>query len=218
MNVILSTVCLIGSYGVGKSSLVTSYMYQTFNDNVESTIGMSFFTKLIKHCDYCVDLNIWDTAGQERYANLLSMYSRNANIILSMLDPTNPDDSYNYIKKNIVRILENRIKNPPYCIHIVVSKMDTQKNRENAENLAKKTHKFIKKTLKSLNNSFTNIHIFYTSSYNKINIEEPFVHCLERIYREKNENFQKKSNETDKLLLYVSDTENKKSCYSCSYI
>jgi hypothetical protein len=135
-----------------------------------------------------------------------------------MLDPTNPDDSYNYIKKNIVRILENRIKNPPHCIHIVVSKMDTQKNRENAENLAQKTHKFIKKTLKSLNNSFTNIHIFYTSSYNKINIEEPFVHCLERIYREKNEDFQENSKKTDKLLLYVSEPENKKSCYSCSYI
>ena len=217
MNVIMSTVCLIGSYSVGKSSLVTSFIYQTFKDNVESTIGMSFFTKLIKHDNYCIDLNIWDTAGQERYANLLPMYSRNANIILSMIDPTNTDVSYNYIKKNIAMILENRIKNPPYCIHIVVSKMDTQKNKENAENLAKNTYKFIKKTLKSLN-SFTNIHIFYTSSYNKINIEEPFVHCLERIYREKNEDFQEKSKETDKLLLYVSEPENKKSCYSCSYI
>ena len=133
MNVIPTTVCLIGSYGVGKSSLVTSYIYNKFNDNIESTIGMSFFTKLIKHDNYCIDLNIWDTAGQERYASLLSMYTRTADCILSMLDPTKHMDSYNYIKKNIVNVLENRIKDPPYCIHIVISKMDTQKNKENAE-------------------------------------------------------------------------------------
>ena len=103
MNVIPTTICLIGSYGVGKSSLVSSYIYNKFN-NIESTIGMSFFTKLIKHDNYCIDLSIWDTAGQERYSSLLSMYTRNANIILSMLDPTNPTDSYNYVKKNIVNV------------------------------------------------------------------------------------------------------------------
>ena len=58
MNVIQTTVCLIGSYGVGKSSLVTSYIYNKFNNNIESTIGMSFFTKLIKHNNYCIDFGI----------------------------------------------------------------------------------------------------------------------------------------------------------------
>ena len=217
MNVIPTTICLIGSYGVGKSSLVSSYIYNKFN-NIESTIGMSFFTKLIKHDNYCIDLSIWDTAGQERYSSLLSMYTRNANIILSMLDPTNPTDSYNYVEKNIVNVLENRINDPPYCIHIVISKMDTQKNKENAEKLAKKTYKFIKNLLKSQDNSFTTIEIFYISSYRFINIKEPFIHCLEKIYREKTENIQENTKETDRLLLYNSENELRKKCSHCSYI
>ncbi len=59
--------------------------------------------------------------------------------------------------------------------------MDTQKNKENAEKLAKNTYKFIKNLLKSQDNSFTTIEIFYTSSYKLENIKEPFIKCLEKI-------------------------------------
>ncbi|XP_049527381.1 ras-related protein Rab-31-like isoform X3 [Dermacentor silvarum] len=59
-------VCLLGDSGVGKSSILQRFVYNTFNSSAESTIGASFMMKNLVLHDRTFKFNIWDTAGQER--------------------------------------------------------------------------------------------------------------------------------------------------------
>ena len=78
----LIKMCILGNSNTGKSSIVFRLARDEFNANPESTIGASFFTKIIDNIKY----EVWDTAGQERYLALCSMYYRNTDIILLTFD------------------------------------------------------------------------------------------------------------------------------------
>lgn len=77
---------LIGDPSVGKTSIINKYIYHTFNVLCDSTIGASFFTKVVNTSHGDVNLFIWDTAGQERYRSLIPMYSRNATAAIIVID------------------------------------------------------------------------------------------------------------------------------------
>ncbi|KAJ2383716.1 GTP-binding protein of the rab/ypt [Coemansia sp. RSA 2559] len=83
---------LLGESAVGKSSIVTRFARNEFNQYNESTIGAAFVTK-----DVTLDegsmatLHIWDTAGQERYKSLAPMYYRNAEGAVVVYDITQED-------------------------------------------------------------------------------------------------------------------------------
>ncbi|CAG8482379.1 7635_t:CDS:10 [Diversispora eburnea] len=64
-------VVILGSQGVGKTSLVVRYVQKTFSPNCTSTIGASFMTKKLVVDDCKVRLQIWDTAGQERFRSMV---------------------------------------------------------------------------------------------------------------------------------------------------
>lgn len=63
-------IVVLGSQGVGKTSLVARYVKNQFNPSTTvSTVGASFLTKRVvdEDSDTTVRLQIWDTAGQERF-------------------------------------------------------------------------------------------------------------------------------------------------------
>ena len=78
----------LGESSVGKSSIVTRHIRNTFTDDQCSTIGASFFTSRIKLDDCTIRFDIWDTAGQERYHSLAPLYYRNASVIFVVFDVT----------------------------------------------------------------------------------------------------------------------------------
>ncbi|XP_038905103.1 ras-related protein RABC2a-like [Benincasa hispida] len=80
-------VLLIGDSGVGKSSLLLSFI-STNADNLAPTIGVDFKIKLLKVGGKRLKLTIWDTAGQERFRTLTSSYYRGAQGIILVYDVT----------------------------------------------------------------------------------------------------------------------------------
>jgi small GTP-binding protein len=63
-------IVVLGSQGVGKTSLVSRYVKNQFTPAATtSTVGASFLTKRVvdDESDTVVRLQIWDTAGQERF-------------------------------------------------------------------------------------------------------------------------------------------------------
>lgn len=63
-------IVVLGSQGVGKTSLVARYVKNQFSPSTTtSTVGASFLTKRVvdDESDTLVRLQIWDTAGQERF-------------------------------------------------------------------------------------------------------------------------------------------------------
>lgn len=73
-------VVLLGNSGAGKSSIAQRFVYDQFNHYPESTIGASFFTRImqLENGKRTIKFHVWDTAGQEKYHALAPMYYRGA--------------------------------------------------------------------------------------------------------------------------------------------
>lgn len=78
---------MIGDSGVGKSSLLLSFISDTFDD-LSPTIGVDFKVKYANIGGKKLKLAIWDTAGQERFRTLTSSYYRGAQGIIMVYDVT----------------------------------------------------------------------------------------------------------------------------------
>jgi small GTP-binding protein len=78
-NSLEAKIVVLGSQGVGKTSLVHRYVKNAFTPpDTASTIGASFLTKRVVDIDTStvVRLQIWDTAGQERFRSISKLYYR----------------------------------------------------------------------------------------------------------------------------------------------
>ncbi|XP_021774568.1 ras-related protein RABC2a-like [Chenopodium quinoa] len=80
-------VLLIGDSGVGKSSLLVSFISNSTHDQ-SPTIGVDFKIKTLTVGGKKLKLTIWDTAGQERFRTLTSSYYRGAQGIILVYDVT----------------------------------------------------------------------------------------------------------------------------------
>ncbi|XP_059305922.1 ras-related protein RABC2a-like [Lycium ferocissimum] len=80
-------ILLIGDSGVGKSSLLVSFI-SNLVDDLAPTIGVDFKIKTLTVSGKRLKLTIWDTAGQERFRTLTSSYYRGAQGIILVYDVT----------------------------------------------------------------------------------------------------------------------------------
>ncbi|KAE9465353.1 hypothetical protein C3L33_02744, partial [Rhododendron williamsianum] len=92
-------ILLIGDSGVGKSSLLLSFISNSTRDlqDLSPTIGtlslslslcVDFKIKVLTIGGKRLKLTIWDTAGQERFGTLISSYYRGAHGIILVYDVT----------------------------------------------------------------------------------------------------------------------------------
>jgi len=83
-------VCMLGSYGVGKSSLVHRYVYNKFSDSYQSTIGVHICQKQlilnIHQRQEPLNLIIWDIAHIEKFNNAVANYFRGAHGAIVVFD------------------------------------------------------------------------------------------------------------------------------------
>jgi GTPase SAR1 family protein len=67
----------------------------SFDEHIQSTIGVDFKVKHIDMNGKRVKLTIWDTAGQERFRTLTSSYYRGAHGVVLVYDVTRTDSFEN---------------------------------------------------------------------------------------------------------------------------
>ena len=79
-------IILIGSFGVGKTSIIRSFDKKKFNEYEPSTLSCNFISKtvIIDNKNYICD--IWDTAGQERFRSLNKLFIKDSKIIILVYD------------------------------------------------------------------------------------------------------------------------------------
>jgi small GTP-binding protein len=132
-------IVFMGDSGVGKSSIATRIVCNTFDACTEATIGASYFSKHIIKNGKSYNFNIWDTAGQEKYNCLVPLYYRNCDAAIIVYDITN-NISYQTAKK---RVPELRTKSSVEAIMFIGNKTDLQDrvvNKDDAEVFAKENN------------------------------------------------------------------------------
>ena len=91
-------VAIIGRSGVGKT-----YIYSSYNGGGRElsgpqggipTIGADFMNKDVMFDERDFTLEIWDTAGQERFVTFMSVWTRNAKVVICVYDITDEESFY----------------------------------------------------------------------------------------------------------------------------
>lgn len=140
-NQLEAKVVILGSQGVGKTSLVHRYTSGHFAlASTPSTIGASFHTKKLIVDGVKVRLQLWDTAGQERFRSMAPMYYRGSHAAVIVYDITSMSSFLDCrawieeLKKNMTTDL---------VIHVVGAKADLGWSKREVE------LEFARSTLKS---------------------------------------------------------------------
>lgn len=127
-------IVLLGDSSVGKSSIITRLISETFFEHIESTIGASYHRFVLNN----ITLDIWDTAGQEKYRSITPLYYRDAKVALIIFDVTN-EKSY----KSVSYWMKELKYSGNYKIYIVGNKVDLlngkfkmfDENNENSDDI-----------------------------------------------------------------------------------
>ncbi|KAK3790083.1 hypothetical protein RRG08_030504 [Elysia crispata] len=127
MKSLEAKVVVLGSQGVGKTSVVIRYVGGMFSKAVSPTIGASFFTYKMTLEQYRVKLQVWDTAGQERFRSMAPMYYRKANAAMLMYDITSLESFYDI--KDWVKELKKNV-DTPIVLCLLGNKSDLDSGRK----------------------------------------------------------------------------------------
>ena len=92
-------VVLIGESGVGKTSLISRYVNNTFDEGELTTVGATYAGKVVEFPEYNknIKLEIWDTAGQEKYRAVTKIFYKDASAVILVYDITRKE-SFNELK------------------------------------------------------------------------------------------------------------------------
>jgi hypothetical protein len=79
-------ICMLGYYGVGKTSLVSQFVDHLFADKYQTTLGVKIDKKVVAVEEREVTLMLWDVAGEEDDAPVNLKYVREASGYLLVAD------------------------------------------------------------------------------------------------------------------------------------
>jgi|EP01083_Nonionella_stella_P096301 Ras-related protein Rab-18 len=130
---------MIGDAGVGKSSMLLRFTDDSFDEHIQSTIGVDFKVKHLDVAGKRIKLTIWDTAGQERFRTLTSSYYRGAQGVVMVYDVTRRD-SFENLEQWLKEVKLYSPNNGEGVIKLLVgNKIDLERKvpREEAESWAR---------------------------------------------------------------------------------
>ena len=83
-------ICVLGGFGVGKTSLVKRYVESIFSESYLTTIGVKIDKKAVDLSDLIVNLILWDVAGEDDISTLRMSYLRGSAGYVLVADGTRP--------------------------------------------------------------------------------------------------------------------------------
>ncbi len=83
-------ICLLGSFSVGKTSLVARFVQSVFSAEYLTTVGVKVDKKIVKSGDQELMLMLWDLAGDDDFQRLNLNFLRGSAGIIYVADGTRP--------------------------------------------------------------------------------------------------------------------------------
>jgi small GTP-binding protein len=81
-------ICMLGSFAVGKTSLVSQFVSSIFSDKYLSTVGVKVDRKSLTVDGRDVTLMLWDLYGEDGFQSIQKSYLRGASGYLLVVDGT----------------------------------------------------------------------------------------------------------------------------------
>lgn len=170
-------VVLLGESGVGKTSIISQFVDQTYQEDLQTSTGGTFSSKtFIYGNNQLLKFEIWDTAGQERYRALTTIFYKEANAAILVYDITRVD-SFEQLQEYWVKQIQESA--PENIITVICGnksdlinqeKVDEEKAREYAKEIGALFCLTSAKNAYGINDLFIQIAKKYTGEEN-INIK-----------------------------------------------
>ncbi len=87
-------VCMLGTFAVGKTSLVRRFVESIYSDKYHTTVGVKVDKKVLQLGEKELTLVLWDIEGTESEHELRKSYLRGASGYLLVADGTRQDTLY----------------------------------------------------------------------------------------------------------------------------
>ncbi len=79
-------ICMLGAYGVGKTSLVKRFVESLFDERYQTTVGVKIDKKVVTVNKTSVMLMIWDLAGEDEVEQVRQSHLRGASGYILVID------------------------------------------------------------------------------------------------------------------------------------
>ncbi len=113
--------CMLGDFGVGKTSLVARYVHSTFSEKYLTTVGVKVDSKEVALAGRAAcKLVIWDIAGRSHLDALNMTYLRGASALLLVADGTRERS----LHAALDLLMQSRTLLPDAAVVLVVNKLD----------------------------------------------------------------------------------------------
>ena len=89
-------VCMVGAFGVGKTSLVRRFVHQQFDERYHTTLGVKIDTRIVDSSKEPIKLVLWDMEGADpfevdkRPLARIRSYMKGAHGLILVADGTRP--------------------------------------------------------------------------------------------------------------------------------
>jgi small GTP-binding protein len=153
--------CLIGSCGVGKTSLVSKYVKGIFSERYLSTVGVMISQKTVRLPDCEVLLMVWDLAGEGDFQGLRLSFIKGASGVLFVADGTR-SETLRLTQQHMDRLEEFYSDIPTF---VLLNKADLKERWDITD-----AH---------LNDVESKVEVFHTSAKTGENVENAFARITE---------------------------------------
>ncbi len=120
MTTISKKICLVGDFGVGKTSLIRRFVDRQFSDQYLSTVGVKISRKTIELSTQDLQLLIWDIEGNTRFKTITPTYLQGAKGAIIVADVTR-EETLEHLTQHVRQFLT---VNPQAAIVLALNKSD----------------------------------------------------------------------------------------------
>jgi len=192
---------LLGEVGVGKTSIISKYVYDYIDEEHKSSISVNREEKKLIINNKEIKLNIWDTIAQERYRSISKIFYQDTQILILVYDVTD-DNSFNELEYWKNSFFENN-GGDDVIIGVAGNKEDLFLNKKVDEEKGKEYSG-------KINASFAQL----SAKTNKKGIEDFIMKLVTKYLNKKNKNWElleENSNREKGIVLDKKKSNNKKS-------
>ncbi len=159
-------ICMLGSFAVGKTSLVRRFVQGIFSEKYHTTIGVKIDKKVVSVADRNIDLILWDIHGEDDFQEVKPAYLVGSSGYFLVVDGTRSHTVETAL--SLQKLAEDTVGDIPFIV--LVNKSDLSDQWEIDDT-----------TLEEL--TAGGWHMIYTSAKSGDGVEEAFIELAKRMTR-----------------------------------